>query len=187
MINSNLTIRRISNFKSNRRAFWSLIIFCLLFFISLFSEIIANERPLIAKYKDNYYFPIFNFYSETTFGGDFKTEAIYKDLEVQCLIISGGKVDCWDFPRLIIEEVNNTKDYPEKGLIIWAPIPYSYNSINDLDGPAPSPPDKNHWLGTDDTSRDVLSRIIYGFRLSVFFAIIVTLISSVILFLNCSK
>ena len=180
MLNSNLIIRRINNFKSNKRAFWSLIIFCLLFFISLFSEIIANERPLLAKYKDNYYFPIFNFYSETTFGGDFKTEAIYKDLEVQCLIISGGKVDCWDFPKLKIEEVNNTKNYPEKGLIIWAPIPYSYNSINDLDGPAPSPPDKNHWLGTDDTSRDVLSRIIYGFRLSVFFAIVVTFISSVI-------
>ena len=111
MLNSNLIIRRINNFKSNKRAFWSLIIFCLLFFISLFSEIIANERPLLAKYKDNYYFPIFNFYSETTFGGDFKTEAIYKDLEVQCLIISGGKVDCWDFPKLIIEEVNNTKNY----------------------------------------------------------------------------
>jgi len=151
-----------------------------LFFISIFSEFLANERPLIIKYKDNFYFPVLSFYSETTFGGDFKTEAIYKDIEVQCLIISGGKEECWDFPEKIIKETNNITQSSDKGWIIWAPIPYSYNTINDLDGAAPSSPDYQHWLGTDDTSRDVLARIVYGFRLSVFFAILVTLISSVI-------
>ena len=107
MFHSYLSKRRIQNFKSNRRAFWSLIIFCFLFFVSIFSEFLANERPLIIKYKDNFYFPVFSFYSETTFGGDFKTEAIYKDIEVQCLIISGGKEECWDFPEKIIKETNN--------------------------------------------------------------------------------
>ena len=179
MFKSYLFKRRIYNFKSNKRAFWSLIIFFLLFVISIFSEIIANERPLIVNYKDKLYFPILNFYSETTFGGDFKTEAIYKDIEVQCLIISGGKSQCWDEPEKQIEKINSNRNY-NKGWILWPPIPYSYNTINDLNGAAPSPPDKNHWLGTDDTSRDVLARIIYGFRLSVFFAIVVTFISSVI-------
>ncbi|MAC60381.1 MAG: peptide ABC transporter permease [SAR116 cluster bacterium] len=179
MFKSYLIKRRIYNFKSNKRAFWSLIIFFLLFVISIFSEIIANERPLIVNYKDKLYFPIFNFYSETTFGGDFKTEAIYKDIEVRCLIISGGKSQCWDEPEIQIEKINSNRNY-NKGWILWPPIPYSYNTINDLNGAAPSPPDKNHWLGTDDTSRDVLARIIYGFRLSVFFAILVTFISSVI-------
>ena len=180
MFHSYLSKRRIQNFKSNRRAFWSLIIFCFLFFISIFSEFLANERPLIIKYKDNFYFPVFSFYSEATFGGDFKTEAIYKDIEVQCLIISGGKEECWDFPEKILKDTNNITQSSDKGWIIWAPIPYSYNTINDLDGAAPSSPDYQHWLGTDDTSRDVLARIVYGFRLSVFFAILVTLISSVI-------
>ena len=83
-------------------------------------------------------------------------------------------------PEKIIKETNNITQSSDKGWIIWAPIPYSYNTINDLDGAAPSSPDYQHWLGTDDTSRDVLARIVYGFRLSVFFAILVTLISSVI-------
>ena len=179
MFKSYLIKRRIYNFKSNRRAFWSLIIFILLFVISIFSEIIANERPLIVSYKSKLYFPILNFYSEKTFGGDFKTEAIYKDIEVQCLIISGGNNQCWDEPEIQLKK-NSSNSNNEKGWILWPPIPYSYNTINDLNGAAPSPPDKNHWLGTDDTSRDVLARIIYGFRLSIFFAIVVTLISSVI-------
>ena len=180
MFDSYLSKRRFQNFKSNKRAYWSLIIFCSLFFISLFSEIIANERPLLVKFQNNYYFPFINFYSEETFGGDFKTEAIYKDKEVQCLIISDGKTDCLDYPEEVINEIESNTENFNESWIIWAPIPYSYNTINDLERAAPSPPDQKHWLGTDDTSRDVLARILYGFRLSVFFAIVVTLISSII-------
>ena len=180
MFDSYLSKRRFQNFRSNKRAYWSLIIFCSLFFISLFSEIIANERPLLVKFQNNYYFPFINFYSEKTFGGDFKTEAIYKDKEVQCLIISDGNVECWDYPEKVINEIESYSENLNKSWIIWAPIPYSYNTINDLERAAPSPPDQKHWLGTDDTSRDVLARILYGFRLSVFFAIVVTLISSII-------
>ena len=180
MFDSYLSKRRFQNFKSNKRAYWSLIIFCSLFFISLFSEIIANERPLLVKFQNNYYFPFINFYSEETFGGDFKTEAIYKDKEVQCLIISDGNSECWDNPEKVINEIESYSENLNKSWIIWAPIPYSYNTINDLERAAPSPPDQKHWLGTDDTSRDVLARILYGFRLSVFFAIVVTLISSII-------
>ena len=180
MFDSYLSKRRFQNFKSNKRAYWSLIIFCSLFFISLFSEIIANERPLLVKFQNNYYFPFINFYSEETFGGDFKTEAIYKDKEVQCLIISDSNSECWDYPEEVINEIESNSEIFNKSWIIWAPIPYSYNTINDLERAAPSPPDQKHWLGTDDTSRDVLARILYGFRLSVFFAIVVTLISSII-------
>ena len=104
MFTSKLLNRRINNFKSNRRAFWSSIIFCILFFLSLFAEIIANDRPILIKYNGQYFTPIFNFYSEVTFGGDFQTEAIYRDVELQCLIISGGENECWDSPQLIIED-----------------------------------------------------------------------------------
>ena len=178
---SKLTKRRIKNFKLNKRAYWSLIIFASLFFISLFSELIANERPLLIKFKNEFYSPIFKFYPEKTFGGDFKTEAIYKDIEVQCLIILAGDNNCWNKPEELINSISKSIIKPkDKGWIIWPLIPYSYNTVNNLKSSAPSAPDKDHWLGTDDTSRDVLARIIYGFRLSVFFALIVTFFSSLI-------
>ncbi len=136
------------------------------------------------EYRGEYFTPVFNFYPETAFGGDFKTEAVYGDIEVQCLIVSGGLEDCWDDPEAVIEDAGDGMVNGEeiaKGWLLWPPIPYSYNTINDLGGqPAPSPPDKDHWLGTDDTSRDVLARVIYGFRLSVFFTLIVTVVTSVI-------
>tara|TARA_B100000131_G_C18083179_1_gene599024 strand:+ start:1 stop:1107 length:1107 start_codon:yes stop_codon:yes gene_type:complete len=183
MFSSKLSKRRINNFKSNRRAFWSTIIFFVLFLLSLFAEFIANDRPILIRYNHQFFTPIFNYYPEKTFGGDFQTEAIYRDIELQCLIISGGLSECWDTPKLIIEDaqdgiINNQEI--NKGWIIWPLIPYSYDTINNLNTAAPSPPDSNHWLGTDDTSRDVFARIIYGFRLSVFFAIVVTLFSSII-------
>ena len=183
MFSSNLPKRRIINFKANRRAFWSSIIFFILFLLSLFAEIIANDRPILIKYNSQYFTPIFNFYPEKTFGGDFKTEAIYKDIELQCLIISGGLIECWDSPEFIIEDAQDSfieGKKINKGWIVWPLIPYSYDTINNLDTAAPSPPDSKHWLGTDDTSRDVFARIIYGFRLSVFFALVVTLFSSII-------
>ena len=158
----------------------------ILFGLSIFAELLANDRPLVVSYRGEIHTPFLKFFSEADFGGDFRTEANYKSPEVQCLIVTGGLVDCFDEPETMIEAVAQDKFAPDtegfhKGWILWAPIPYSYNTINDLGGQAaPSAPDANHWLGTDDTSRDVLARVIYGFRLSVTFALIVTLITSVI-------
>ena len=181
---SPLNRRRWDNFKANRRAFWSLMIFAVLYGLSLFAEFIANDRPILVQYKGSYYTPIFNFYPETEFGGDFRTEAVYRDVEVQCLIISGGLQDCWDDPEGVIEIVEATGSFNgervAQGWLLWPLIPYSYNTVNDIGRAAPSPPDANHWLGTDDTARDVLARVIYGFRLSVSFALVVTFLTSVI-------
>jgi microcin C transport system permease protein len=181
---SPLNQRRLRNFRANRRAYWSLVIFAILYILSLGAELIANERPLLVKYQGGYYTPFLNFYSERTFGGDFQTEAPYRDIEVQCLIKSAGEIGCYDAPEAIIAEVDSAGTALGKpvdaGWVLWPLIPFSYNTINDLEGPAPSAPDGTHWLGTDDTSRDVLARIIYGFRLSVSFALIVTALTSVI-------
>jgi microcin C transport system permease protein len=181
---SPLNQRRWRNFRSNKRAFWSLVIFSILYIMSLGAELIANDRPLLVKYDGGYYVPFLKFYPERAFNGDFQTEAPYRDVEVQCLIKSAGLVDCYDDPETIIAEVEakgTAAGNPvNAGWILWAPVPFSYNTINDLEGPAPSAPDGTHWLGTDDTSRDVLARIIYGFRLSVSFALIVTALTSVI-------
>lgn len=180
---SPLNRRRLRNFKQNRRSVWSFWIFCVLFGLSLFAEFIANDRPILVRYQGAFYTPIFKFYPETAFGGDFRTEAIYRDIEVECLIVSGGQQSCFDDPEGVIEdaadgEVAGTEI--QKGWTLWPLIPYSYNTIVDIRGVAPSPPDANNWLGTDDTKRDVLARVIYGFRLSIVFTLIVSAIASVL-------
>lgn len=148
--------RRIENFKANRRGYWSAWIFTVLFILTLFAELIANDRPLFVWYDDAPYFPAVRFYPETAFGGDFEAEADYKDPFVVKLI-------------------------EEKGWMIWPPIPYGYDThIAQLPGPAPTPPSTEHWLGTDDQARDVMARIIYGFRISVLFGFTLTIISSII-------
>ena len=153
---SKLNQRRINNFKANKRGYYSFWIFSFLFIVSLFANFIANERPLLIKYDKNFYYPIFSYYSETTFGGDFETEADYKDPYVKNLI-------------------------NEKGWMIMPIIPYSYDTIiRDLKSPAPSAPSKKNWLGTDDQARDVLSRVIYGFRISVLFGFTLTFFSMII-------
>ena len=181
---SPLNQRRWRNFRANSRAFWSLVLFALLFGLSLFAEFLANDRPILIRYQGAFYTPIFHFYPETEFGGDFKTEAVYRDPEVRCLIVSGGLEDCFDDPSGVIAEVQATGSFAgqpvQRGWILWPPIPYSYNTVSDIDGTAPSAPDAQHWLGTDDTARDVLARVIYGFRLSVLFALVVTALTSVI-------
>ncbi|PWR01604.1 peptide ABC transporter permease [Meridianimarinicoccus roseus] len=181
---SPLNQRRWRNFRANGRAYWSLIVFSLLFGLSLFAEFIANDKPILVQYRGEYFTPIFNFYPETAFGGDFATEAIYRDVEVRCLIVSGGLEDCWDDPEGVIAQVEDTGAFDgadvERGWLIWPLIPFSYDTINDIEGTAPSAPDGTHWLGTDDTARDVLARVIYGFRLSVLFALVVTALTSVI-------
>ncbi len=148
--------RRLQNFRANKRGFWSLWIFLSLFFFSLFAELIVNDQPLLISYDGSYYFPTFNTYPETTFGGEFDFEAEYSDPFVQELI-------------------------EEKGWMIWPLIPYAYDTISfDLPVAAPSPPDSDHWLGTDDQARDVVARVIYGFRISVLFALCLTVLSSLI-------
>ncbi len=151
-----ITWRRVQNFKSNRRGYWSLWIFLFLFIISMFAEFIANDKPLLVRYDGAFYYPVLVAYPETTFGGEFATTADYRDPFVQDLI----KDDGW---------------------MIWPLIPYSYQTINyDLPSPAPSPPSMDNWLGTDDQARDVAARVIYGFRISVLFGLILTAAASVI-------
>ncbi len=148
--------RRIDNFKANRRGYWSLWIFLFIFFVSLFAEFIANDKPLLIRHDGDFYVPVFVSYPETVFGGDFETEAEYSDPEVQELI-------------------------EEKGWILWPPVRYSFDTVVlDLPTPAPSPPTLQNWLGTDDQGRDVVARLLYGFRISVVFGIVLTIISTII-------
>jgi microcin C transport system permease protein len=172
--------RRWRNFRTNRRGYFSLWIFLVLFVVSLFAEVVANDKPLYISYQGKSYVPILFAYPETTFGGDFETAADYRDPFVQKLIADKG------------------------GRMIWPPIRYSYATHNlDLPTPAPSKPtwlltkkecapvlERKHlkscrdleynWLGTDDQGRDVLARLIYGFRVSVLFGLILTIVSSMV-------
>ena len=180
---SPLAKRRWRNFRRNGRAYWSLIIFGVLFGLSLCAEFLANDKPIYVQYRGESYFPIYNFYPETQFGGDLRTEAVYRDIEIECLIVTGGLLDCWDDPEGIIADAEDgvvAGEEIEKGRVIWPLIPYSYQTVNDIDGAAPSAPDAEHWLGTDDTARDVLARVIYGFRLSIVFTLIVTVCATII-------
>jgi len=180
---SPLNRRRWRNFRHNGRAFWSLVIFSVLFTVTLFAEFVANDKPILVQYRGEFYMPIFRFYPETAFGGDFATEAIYRDPEVQCLIATGGLDACFDDPEGLMQDAAAgllTGEDVHAGWALWPPIPYSYDTIVDRDGAAPLPPNPQNWLGTDDTKRDVLARVIYGFRLSVMFTLIVTALSSVI-------
>ena len=148
--------RQWQAFRSNKRGYWALWIFVTLFVLSLGAELIANEKPLLVSYDNELYVPVFNTYPETTFGGFFESETNYRDPVVKDLI-------------------NN------KGWMIWPPIRYSYNTINyDLTVPAPAPPSAENWLGTDDQGRDVLAGLIYGFRISVLFGLVLTILSSIV-------
>jgi len=151
-----LNQRRWVNFKANKRGFWSLWIFLVLFSFTLCAEFVANDNPLLVKFDGQYYAPVLKSYPETTFGGEFETETRYRDPYVKKLIEA-------------------------KGWMLWPLIPYSYSTINyNLSQPAPSPPDRENWFGTDDQGRDVLARIIYGFRISVLFGLTLTLLASLI-------
>ena len=151
-----ITQRRLANFRRNRRGFWSLWIFLVLFFVTLFAEVIANDKPLLVRYDGAFYAPVLFAYPETTFGGEFLTEADYRDEFVVKLI-------------------------DDKGWMVWPLLRYSHDTINyDLKVPAPAPPSAQNWLGTDDQGRDVVARIIYGFRISVLFGLALTIISAAV-------
>ncbi len=180
---SPLNQRRWRNFKRNKRAYWSLWIFAILFGISLFAEFVANDKPILVQYRGEYYTPIFNFYPETAFGGDFQTEAVYRDPEVKCLIATGGMDLCFDDPEGYIEDASDgviEGEEIEKGWALWPVIPYSFDTAVDRPGAAPLPPNGQNWLGTDGTKRDVMARVIHGFRLSILFTLIVTGLASII-------
>ncbi len=154
---SPVTRRRLAILRQNRRGYWSMWAFGVLFVLSLFAEFIANDRPLLIRYQDRWLVPVLQDYSEDRFGADFlPLEADYTDPDVQKAINAHG----W---------------------MIWPAIPYSYATIvKDLPSPAPSPPTWRNPLGTDDQARDVLARVIYGFRLSVLFGFALTAISSAV-------
>ncbi|MGR3622599.1 ABC transporter permease [Pseudophaeobacter sp.] len=180
---SPLNQRRWNTFRRNKRAYWSLWIFAVLFGLSLFAEFLANDKPILVSYRGEIYAPVFKFYPETRFGGDFQTEAIYRDPEVECLIRTGGVEDCFDEPEAIMEEIalgTYTAEGFYKGWSLWPLIPYSFNTSVDRPGAAPLPPNGQNLLGTDDTKRDVLARVIHGFRLSIVFTLIVTGAATVI-------
>jgi microcin C transport system permease protein len=175
-----INLRRWQNFTANRRGYWSLWLFLVLFVASLGAEFIANDKPFFVSFEGKFYFPAVVNYPETAFGGDFETAADYRDPYLQKLIAEKG------------------------GYMLWPPIRYSYDTHNlDLPTPAPSPPtwllteaqckevvERKHlggcsdleynWLGTDDQGRDVVARMIYGFRISVLFGLILTIVSSVV-------
>ncbi len=152
-----LARRRWRAFKKNRRGYYALIIFILLFGTSLFAEVLSNDKPLIVEYQGQLYFPLLKSYPETTFGGDFETETDYRDPYILKRLSSHGN---W---------------------AVFPPNPHSYNSINlNLDQPVPSPPSRDNLLGTDDRGRDVLARLIYGFRLSVLFGFALTTVGTVL-------
>lgn len=149
--------QRWERFKAHRMGLVSAVLFSVLFVVTLFSELIANDRPILVQYNDQLYYPVLTDYPETVFGGEFETAADYRDPYVQSLITDSG------------------------GWMIWPLIPYRYNTIiYDLPVPAPSPPSADNWLGTDDQGRDVLARVLYGFRISVLFGFSLTILSALI-------
>lgn len=154
---SPITARRLQQFKANRRGFYSLWVFLFLFLLSLGAEFIANDKPILLAYDGHIKMPVFQLITEKELGGDFETEADYRDAYVADLIKQKG------------------------GWMVWPPIRYNYATINFANPkPAPSPPDAENWLGTDDQGRDVLARLIYGFRISILFGLALTIVSSVI-------
>ena len=154
---SSLWRRRWAIFRANRRGYWSLVVFLLLFGLSLFAEVLSNDRPLMVRYEGQLHFPLWRMYPETTFGGDFDTETDYQDPYIRERLSAG---DNW---------------------VLFAPNPHNFNSINlDLDRPVPSPPTRENLLGTDDRGRDVLARLIYGFRISVLFGLALTAVGTLL-------
>jgi microcin C transport system permease protein len=149
--------RRIAHFKANRRGRWSLWMFIGLCLLCLGGELIANDKPLVVQYHGAWYFPIIEDYDEITFGGELPFLPDYASAYVHNLIESQG------------------------GWMLFPPIPFSYDTVNyDLNEPAPSPPSASNWLGTDDQARDVLARVIFGTRISILFALVLTAISAVV-------
>jgi len=139
-------------FRGNRRGYWSLVLFCILFAVSLMAELVSNDKPLIARYDGRIVFPVFKTYSEKRFGGDFDTPADYLDPYIRDRFKRNGN---W---------------------AIYPPNHYHYDTLNYFaQAPNPAPPSSENWLGTDDRGRDVLARLLYGFRVSILFGLALTM------------
>ena len=151
-----VTARRLANFRAHKRGYWSMWIFVVLFVFTLFAEFIANDRPLLVWYDGGLYVPVLKDYPERTFGGDLPSNTDWSEPFIQ-------------------DEVR------KKGWMVWPLIPYSYRTqVKNLTRPAPTPPSWQNWLGTDYQARDVLARVIYGFRISVLFGLVLTIASSIV-------
>ncbi|KTC42035.1 ABC transporter permease [Pseudomonas sp. ABAC61] len=149
--------RRWQRFKAHRRGWWSLWLFLGLFVLTLGGELLANDKPLLVSYQGQWYFPAFKRYTEQAFGGQLPFQPDYRSASVRQLVEGQG------------------------GWLLFAPIPFGYDTINyDLTQPAPSPPSRDNWLGTDDQARDVLARVIFGVRVSLLFALSLTAISALV-------
>jgi len=154
---TSLSYRHWRRFKRNKRGYYSLILFSLFISVSLVSEIISNDKPLLVIYEQNYYFPLWHQYPETRFGGDFETETDYRD-------------------PYILKQITGNGNYA-----FFPPNKHSFNSINlAIDGPVPSPPTSENILGTDDRGRDVFARLLYGFRLSALFGFSLTVVGTIV-------
>ena len=153
---SPLNQKRWKIFCNNRRALWSLRLLLFMVIASLLAELIANDKPLVVRYQNEWYFPMLTTYQDADFGGDFPTPADYDDAYIR-------------------------HNIEKKGWMIMPLIPFSFNSVDmEMNTPTPSAPSKRHWLGTDDEGRDIVARILYGLRLSLLFSFVLTFISSVI-------
>ncbi len=156
LLKNSRLVMRLNSFKSNKRAYISIYVFLCLFIISLLAEVVANDKPLLIRFNGKFYVPLFRNYVETDFGGDLELEVDYHDPYMHELITENGR-------------------------ILWPIIPYKFDTIDySLDVPAPAPPSRVHWLGTDDQGHDVLAQVIYGFRISVIFGLVLTFFSSII-------
>ncbi len=153
---SPLTRRRLAIFRANKRGYWSLMLFSVIFLVTLFAELIANDRPILVRYDGAFYLPIFHDYTDTTFGGDLGITADFTDPEI-------------------------VRQIDARGWALWPLIPYNYfNAVRDLGMTAPTPPTARNLLGTDDQARDVVARLIYGLRISILFGLILTIFSSLV-------
>lgn len=151
-----ILLMSLDKYIKNKRSKFALIFLMCLMLLSLFAEFIANDKPIILKYQGEYYFPIFKVYTDARFGGDFPTEANYKD-------------------EFIKDNIN------EDGFMIMPLIEFSYNTVDfELNEPFPASPSSRHWLGTDEEGRDIVARLLYGIRLSMVFAVLLTVLSSVL-------
>ena len=151
-----ILLMSLDKYIKNKRSKFALIFLMCLMVLSLFAEFIANDKPIILKYQGEYYFPIFKVYTDARFGGDFPTEANYKD-------------------EFIKDNIN------EDGFMIMPLIEFSYNTVDfELNEPFPASPSFRHWLGTDEEGRDIVARLLYGIRLSMVFAVLLTVLSSVL-------
>ncbi|ABB37251.1 ABC-type transporter, integral membrane subunit [Oleidesulfovibrio alaskensis G20] len=149
------TVRKLAAFRAHRRGWYSLWVLAVFFALSMCAELVANDKPLLVSYKGEWFVPVFKSYQETQFGGVLPVEADYRDPAVSEAIRGHG-------------------------FMIWPPVRFSYDTVNYAAELYPAPPSAQNWLGTDDQGRDIVARVLYGFRLSILFGFGLCLVSSAV-------